>query len=166
MVRRCCAAKTSVGASSAACPPLSMTVSIARSATIVFPEPTSPCSSRFIGCGCAKSFSISAETARWPAVSSKGSDASNSFRSPSVFTVRATASRPLSSLRRVSSNNCSRNASSKVSRSRALSAISRSAGLCSCTRAWCSVGYPYFSRIDSGRKSGTSSSAPIANSIH
>ena len=42
IVRRCCAAKTSVGARSAAWPPLSITVSIARSATIVFPDPTSP----------------------------------------------------------------------------------------------------------------------------
>ena len=48
--RRCCAASTSVGASSAACPPESTTVSIARSATMVLPEPTSPCSSRCIGC--------------------------------------------------------------------------------------------------------------------
>ena len=49
IVRRCCAARTSVGASSAACPPLSMTVNIARRATTVFPEPTSPCSNRCMG---------------------------------------------------------------------------------------------------------------------
>ena len=44
------AASTSVGASRAAWPPASTTWSIARSATTVLPEPTSPCSSRCIGC--------------------------------------------------------------------------------------------------------------------
>ena len=53
--RWCCAARTSVGASSAAWPPESMTASIARSATMVLPEPTSPCSSRCIGCSGASS---------------------------------------------------------------------------------------------------------------
>ena len=47
--RWCCWASTSVGASSAAWPPESTTRSIARSATRVLPEPTSPWSSRFIG---------------------------------------------------------------------------------------------------------------------
>ena len=37
------------GASSADCPPESATASMARSATSVLPEPTSPCTSRFIG---------------------------------------------------------------------------------------------------------------------
>ncbi len=48
--RWCCWASTSVGASRAAWPPESTTRSIARSATTVLPEPTSPCSSRCIGC--------------------------------------------------------------------------------------------------------------------
>ena len=47
--RWCCWASTSVGASRAAWPPESTTWSIARSATTVLPEPTSPCSSRCIG---------------------------------------------------------------------------------------------------------------------
>ena len=47
--RKCCCAKTSVGANNAACPPLSTTVRAARSATIVFPDPTSPCNKRCIG---------------------------------------------------------------------------------------------------------------------
>ena len=51
IVRRCWPANTSVGASSAACPPLSTTANIARTATIVLPEPTSPCNKRCIGCG-------------------------------------------------------------------------------------------------------------------
>ncbi|CAB4667246.1 unannotated protein [freshwater metagenome] len=58
-VRRCWAAKTSVGARRAACPPLSTTANIARRATTVFPEPTSPCNNRCMGWGWAKSPSIS-----------------------------------------------------------------------------------------------------------
>ena len=50
-LRSCWAASTSVGASSAHWPPESTTRSIARSATTVLPEPTSPCRSRCIGCG-------------------------------------------------------------------------------------------------------------------
>ncbi len=49
MLRACWAARTSVGASSAACPPASTACSMARSATTVLPDPTSPCSSRCIG---------------------------------------------------------------------------------------------------------------------
>ena len=60
--RRCCAASTSVGASSADCPPDSATASIARSATSVLPEPTSPCTRRFIGHVAARSPAISSPT--------------------------------------------------------------------------------------------------------
>ena len=49
IVLKCCPAKTSVGASNAACPPASTAASIARRATIVFPLPTSPWSNRCIG---------------------------------------------------------------------------------------------------------------------
>ncbi len=49
IARWCCWASTSVGASSAAWPPESTTRSIARSATRVLPDPTSPWRSRFIG---------------------------------------------------------------------------------------------------------------------
>ena len=65
--RWCCWASTSVGASSAAWPPESTTRSIARSATRVLPEPTSPWSSRFIGWGRARSSSISAADLLLPA---------------------------------------------------------------------------------------------------
>ncbi len=61
-VRACCAASTSVGASSAAWPPASTTCSIARTDTTVLPEPTSPCSSRCIGLCAASSVAISAPT--------------------------------------------------------------------------------------------------------
>ncbi len=39
--------------------PFSIATSAAISATIVLPEPTSPCSSRFIGCGRCMSATIS-----------------------------------------------------------------------------------------------------------
>jgi len=64
MERWCWCASTSVGASSAACPPLSTTCSIARRATRVFPLPTSPCRSRCIGVGLARSAAISSPTRR------------------------------------------------------------------------------------------------------
>ena len=75
--RACCAASTSVGASIAACLPASTACSIARSATTVLPAPTSPCTSRFIGCRPARSAAISSPTACCPAVSANGSRASN-----------------------------------------------------------------------------------------
>ncbi len=80
--RWCCWARTSVGASRAACPPESTTVSIARSATTVLPEPTSPCSSRCIGCACSRSSSMARLTATWPSVRANGSRASNASRTP------------------------------------------------------------------------------------
>ena len=73
MDRWCCWASTSVGASSAAWPPESTTRSIARSATTVLPEPTSPWSRRCIGWGCARSASISAPISAVPSVRTNGS---------------------------------------------------------------------------------------------
>ena len=66
--RKCCCASTSVGASSAAWPPASMTWSMARMAITVLPEPTSPCSSRCIGNAQARSAEIVSPAARWPSV--------------------------------------------------------------------------------------------------
>ena len=51
MFMKCCSARISVGAMNATCRPFSIATSAASSATIVLPAPTSPCSSRFIGCG-------------------------------------------------------------------------------------------------------------------
>ena len=48
---KCCSARISVGAMKATWNPFSIATSAAISATIVLPDPTSPCSSRFIGCG-------------------------------------------------------------------------------------------------------------------
>ena len=114
-----------VGARSAACPPLSTTASMARSATIVLPEPTSPCSKRCMGCPAAKSSSIYLATANWPPVNWKGSDSSKASSRPPVRIGRAVAISARAAARRLTSNNCSKNASSKVKRSRAKSAKSK-----------------------------------------
>ena len=117
--RRCCAASTSVGASSADCPPESATASIARRATTVLPEPTSPCTSRFIGTGRSRSSAISAPTSCWSAVSENGSEASNRSRRPPADGCRAVVVCARSSARRCSSAVCSTNASVKRSVRRA-----------------------------------------------
>ena len=57
---KCWRARISVGAISAAWPPASTTRAMASSATTVLPEPTSPCSSRSMRSGSARSASISA----------------------------------------------------------------------------------------------------------
>ncbi len=98
--RWCCAASTSVGASSAACPPASMAASIARRATTVLPEPTSPCSSRCIGRSDASSAVSTSPISRCPAVSSKGSRASKSASSPPGRGGRGVASSDSAALRR------------------------------------------------------------------
>ena len=68
----CCSASTSVGAISAPwCPPCTA-ASSALTATSVLPAPTSPCSRRCIGCGPARSASISAIARRCAPVSSNG----------------------------------------------------------------------------------------------
>ena len=59
-VAACWRASTSVGAISAAWAPASIARSIAAAATTVLPLPTSPCSSRSIGAGLARSPPISA----------------------------------------------------------------------------------------------------------
>ena len=139
-VRTCCAARTSVGASNAACPPLSTTANIARSATTVLPEPTSPCKSRCIGWGCAKSSSISFITASWPPVSPNGSAASKASRIPPLIALREIVLSFFNSLRRITNMSCNKKASSNVNRARAASACSKSAGACNCTKACCKVG--------------------------
>ena len=70
--RWCCWASTSVGARSAAWPPESMTRSMARRATTVLPEPTSPWSSRFIGQDRASSPKIVSLISRCPSVRGHG----------------------------------------------------------------------------------------------
>ena len=59
-------ARISVGAMNATCRPFSIATIAASSATIVLPAPTSPCSSRCIGCGWRMSSTISFTACRWP----------------------------------------------------------------------------------------------------
>ena len=117
--RACWAASTSVGASSAACRPESITCSMARSATTVLPAPTSPCTSRFIGCAADRSAAISLPTSTWPAVSWNGSRASNPSSSPPGFGGQAGAGRETVACRRSASASCTPMASSQTSRLRA-----------------------------------------------
>ena len=79
----CCWASTSVGASRTAWPPASTTASMARSATRVLPDPTSPCNSRCMGWVRARSANTSSLTRRCPSVSVNGRRASNASSNPS-----------------------------------------------------------------------------------
>ena len=65
----CCSARTSVGAISAPWRPPSTATSSVAVATSVLPDPTSPCKSRCIGSGEARSAAISPSTRRWAPVS-------------------------------------------------------------------------------------------------
>ncbi len=78
--RACCAASTSVGASIAACRPASTTCNIARRATMVFPDPTSPWRRRFIGWTPDRSWATSSPISCWPLVSVNGSLSSKASR--------------------------------------------------------------------------------------
>ncbi len=66
----CCSASTSVGAMRAPWWPPSTATSRADTATTVFPDPTSPCRSRCIGSGPARSSAMAAMARRWAPVSS------------------------------------------------------------------------------------------------
>ena len=115
----CCSARTSVGAISAPWWPPCTAASNAVTATTVLPEPTSPWSSRCIGCGAARSASISAITRRWAAVSGKLKAAWNRrTSSPPVSWRIPTASRSIARLRMTSAS-CTRSSSSNASRRRA-----------------------------------------------
>ncbi len=124
--RWCCWASTSVGASRTACPPASTTASMARSATSVLPEPTSPWRRRCIGWSVARSAAISADTFCWPSVRVNGSRASKASSSPPARALRGLAGSAESAARRRASATCSTKASSQRSR---LWARSRSAWL-------------------------------------
>ncbi len=154
MLRACWAARTSVGASRAACPPESMTRSIARSATTVLPEPTSPCRSRCIGWLLAISSSITAATSRCPPVSVNGSPASNSSRRPPARPGLGIAGAAVIAARRWASTTCTPNASSHRSRSIARRAWLRSTGRWTHCRAVGRSSTPTRARRSSSRGSG------------
>ena len=126
----CWVASTSVGASMAACPPLSTTCSMARSATTVLPEPTSPCSRRFMGAVPESSAAICSPTSRCPGVSSNGRSASKRARMPSARTGRGSTGCEACSARRRRSSACSTNASWKRKRRWADSYAATVSGRC------------------------------------
>ena len=69
-VWKCCCAKTVVGTSTATCLPLITALKMARMATSVLPNPTSPASKRSIGTGFSMDSLISAVACNWSSVSS------------------------------------------------------------------------------------------------
>ena len=73
----------------ATCRPFSIATSAASSATMVLPAPTSPCSSRFIGCGRCRSSTISLSACFCPAVSRNGSTARADSRMRSSTRITA-----------------------------------------------------------------------------
>ena len=90
-------------------------------ATTVLPEPTSPCSSRCIGCGAARSASISPITRCWAFVSGNGRASwKRRTSSPPTAWRMPTESRSIARLR-ITSTSCTRNSSSNASRRRACS---------------------------------------------
>ena len=96
--------------------PASTTCSIARSATRVLPEPTSPCSRRFIGWSRPSSSATRSPISRWPPVSSNGSRASKAASSPSSRRERARAPCARCAARRRARTSWSTSASSKRKR--------------------------------------------------
>ncbi len=86
--RKCCSARISVGAMKAACQPAEIAWQAASAATMVLPAPTSPCSRRCIGCGCARSAPISAIARACAPVRPKGRLSSK--RAPRLSRARST----------------------------------------------------------------------------
>ena len=155
--RACWAASTSVGASSTVCRPASTTCSIARRATTVLPDPTSPCSSRLSGRGAASASARSAPTFCCPAVSAKGSRASNAAASPSSTRGQGGAGRSDATSFSPCSTSCRASASSQVSRRIAGFVSSSVAGRWMSRSARPSPTRPWRVRISSGTGSSGSS---------
>ena len=111
-VSRCWRTSTVVGATTATCPPASATAAAARSATSVLPKPTSPHSSRSIGCPPARS----PARPRWRSL--VGRRRIRGSRRPHAQTVGRTA--------RIAGPTASARSRASRTRPRAVSAISRS----------------------------------------
>ena len=154
-VRKCCSASVSVGTISAPCRPASTARRSAYSATTVFPDPTSPWSSRCIGRSRSRSPSISAIACSWCLVNANGSAA----RYRATNSPGGGSGRPGSPSTRVRSTASWRaTSSSKASRRRAVSASSRSSGKWIAARASRRIG----SSVSAG--SGSSTSYPCSSS--
>ena len=138
-LRQCCSARISVGAMNATCRPLSIACSAASAATIVLPEPTSPCRRRCIGMARFRSWLISRHTRSCARVSVNGTR-SRSVRVSVPVPVRTGARRLDRALRCAFSDSCCASSSSNLSRVHAgcvrassafcVSADSRGGGAC------------------------------------
>ena len=103
IVMKCCSARISVGAMNATWNPFSIATTAAISATIVLPDPTSPCSSRFIGELRCMSATISAIAFFWSPVSRNGRTRRTAARISSVIrTARGFCSASARRFRRIS----------------------------------------------------------------
>ncbi len=159
-VEKCCAARISVGAIRAVWKPFFAANKAAAAATAVFPEPTSPCKSLFMGDVPCISAIMSFTARFWAFVISKGSDfpkaAMSSFRGDilQAFSVRV---RFFISI----IPNCSRSSSSKASRLRATSAAWESLGKCMLFSAYSRVEREYSSLTPSGRESAKKLSSAL-----
>jgi len=163
--RWCWWARTSVGASRAAWPPLSTTWSIARRATTVFPLPTSPWRRRCMGTSRARSAAISAPTARWPAVRANGRRASKAASTPSSVPGRGGMCRARTRSRRRIRAVWRTNASSKRRVWRARSQAASSGGSCTSSSASRAPSRCSAARTSGGTRSGTSSGRSTRSTV-
>ena len=124
-------------------------MSIAATATTVFPLPTSPCSRRCIGCGPARSVLISSITLRCAPVRPNGNAAIN--RSTSLFETTCLIPRESRSKARLrpTSTSCTRNNSSNANRRRASSFSAMLSGIWMLHSAVVRSTSSYFSRTES-----------------
>ena len=117
ILRRCCSARISVGAISAACAPLPIACDAARAAITVLPLPTSPCSNLFIGRRPASSAPISPQTRCCAPVSLNGSAARSCPASSPAASARARCA--ARACRARCNDSCCASSSSKITRCQA-----------------------------------------------
>ena len=115
----CCSASTSVGAIKAPWKPPCTAVSKALRATTVLPAPTSPCMSLCMGCGLARSQTISSITRCWAPVSGNGRRARKRSTSSPPTACDSPAVFRSSQRLRLTSSSCTRRSSSNMRRRRA-----------------------------------------------
>ena len=156
--RPCWPASTSVGAMMAAWWPDSTASRHAARATTVLPDPTSPWSRRFMGCGRAMAAETSSMARRCPAVSSNGSEATKvPISSPSVRWTTPTSCAATRCLRNPTPSSRT-NSSSNFSRSWARARSSCVSGKWIRRMAQSKVGRRSARTISAGSGSGTGSS--------
>ena len=152
----CCSARISVGAMRAACAPFLAASRIARPATIVLPEPTSPWRSRAMARPEPRSSAISRTALFWAPVNGKGRAERASLRIVSSA-GRARPGRARSRARRSSMRAARVRSSSAASSARAGPEESSRVGKCASSRARRSVA----AGAEIARKSGATASRAL-----